>query len=66
MLIRYFLCQMLLESEGMEKIEDLERKIPIVRDKALINLVNGIQVNYDLIRYQKQQGFFGILFDQLA
>lgn len=33
----------------MEKLEDLERRVPIVRDKALINLVNGIQVNYDLI-----------------
>ena len=50
----------------MEKLEDLERRVPIVSDKTLINLVNGIQVNYDLIRYQKQQGFFGRLFDQLA
>jgi hypothetical protein len=50
----------------MEKLEILERRVPIIGDKALINLVNGIQVNYDLIRYQKQQGFFGKIFDQLA
>lgn len=50
----------------MEELEDLERRVPIISDKALINLVNGIQVNRDLIRYQKQQGFFGRLFDKLA
>ena len=47
----------------MEELEKLERRVPIVSDKALINLVNGIQVNSDLIQYQRQQGFFGRLFD---
>lgn len=50
----------------MEELEKLERRVPIVSDKAIINLVNGIQVNRDLIRYQRQQGFFGRLFDKLA
>ncbi|MCH8505955.1 MAG: YjcZ-like family protein [Ectothiorhodospiraceae bacterium] len=50
----------------MEELMNLESRVPRVSDKALINLINGIQVNYDLIRYQKQQGFFGKLFDRLA
>lgn len=50
----------------MDKLEDLERRVPIVSDKTLINLVNGIQVNRDLIYYQKSRGFFGRLFDGLV
>jgi hypothetical protein len=50
----------------MEELEKLERRVPIVSDKAIISLVNGIQINYELIRYQRQQGFFGRLFDGLS
>lgn len=47
-------------------LEDLQRRVPVVGDKALIDLVNGIQVNRDLIRYRKNRGFFGQLLDTLA
>lgn len=50
----------------MDVLEKLESRIPIATDKALINLVNGIQINHELISYQKDRGFFGTLFDQLA
>lgn len=47
-------------------LEDLQRRVPVVGDKALIDLVNGIQVNRDIIRYRKNRGFFGQLLDTLA
>lgn len=50
----------------MEELENLERRIPIASDKALINLVNGIQISRDLINYQKSRGWFGIFFDEIA
>lgn len=43
----------------------LQRRVPVVGDKALIDLVNGIQVSKDLIRYRKNRGFFGKLMDRL-
>jgi len=49
----------------MNKLEALERRVPLASDKALINLVNGIQVNRDIIHYRKSRGFFGQLFDEL-
>ncbi len=47
-------------------LQELQKRIPPVGDKALIDLVNGIQVNQDLIRYRKNRGFFGQLFDTLT
>ena len=45
------------------RLEELQRRVPVVGDKALIDLVNGIQVSKDLIRYRKNRGFFGQLLD---
>lgn len=47
-------------------IEQLEKRIPPVGDKALIDLVNGIQVNQNILSYRKSQGFFGQLLDNLT
>ena len=47
-------------------LDQLEKRIPPVSDKALINLVNGIQVNQDIISYRKNRGFFGRIFDQIT
>lgn len=52
-------------SPSTNHLEQLQNRIPTVSDKALINLVNGIQVNKDIIRYRKNRGFFGKLFDKL-
>ena len=51
-------------SPSTNHLEQLQNRIPTVSDKALINLVNGIQVNKDMIRYHKNRGFFGKLFDK--
>jgi hypothetical protein len=47
-------------------LQQLQQRIPPVGDKALIDFVNGIQVNKDLIRYRKNRGFFGQIFDGLT
>lgn len=47
------------------RLEEIQRRIPIVADKALIDLINGIQVSKDIIRYRRNRGWFGQLFDQL-
>jgi hypothetical protein len=47
------------------RLEELQRRVPVVGDKALIDLVNGIQVSKDIIRYRKNRGFFGRLMDTL-
>jgi hypothetical protein len=54
-----------IPSSSTHQIEELQRRIPIVSDKALIDLVNGIQVSKDIIRYRKNRGFFGQLLDTL-
>jgi len=46
-------------------IETLQRRVPIVGDKAIIDLVNGIYISKDIIRYRKNRGWFGQLFDKL-
>ena len=52
-------------SSSTNYLSQLQQRIPTVSDKALVNLVNGIQVNKDIIRYRKNRGFFGKLFDKL-
>lgn len=52
-------------SPSTRRIEELQRRVPVVGDKALINLVNGIQVSKDLIRYRKNRGWFGQVIDTL-
>lgn len=47
-------------------IEELQGRVPIVGDKAIINLINGIQINKDIIRYHKNRSWFGQLFDELS
>ncbi|MBR8840892.1 MAG: hypothetical protein DSM106950_44770 [Stigonema ocellatum SAG 48.90 = DSM 106950] len=46
-------------------LETLQRRVPVVGDKAIVDLVNGIQVSKDIIRYRKNRGWFGQLFDKL-
>jgi hypothetical protein len=55
----------MLYSKSTSRLEELQRRVPIVGDKALIDLVNGIQVSKDIIRYRKNRGFFGQLIDTL-
>jgi len=47
-------------------IAQLEKRIPPVSDKALVDLVNGIQVSQNILTYRKNRGFLGQLFDRLA
>jgi len=48
------------------QIRDLQRRVPVVSDKALIDLVNGIQVSGDVVRYRKSRNFFGRLIDKVT
>lgn len=47
------------------RLEQLQRRVPVVGDKAIINLINGIQVSGDLIRYRKNRGFLGQIIDNI-
>ena len=53
-------------SEFTRQLQSLQRRVPVVADKALINLVNGIQISSEAVRYRKSQGFFGRLMDQFS
>ncbi|NET28164.1 diguanylate cyclase regulator RdcB family protein [Okeania sp. SIO1I7] len=50
----------------MESFERLQRRVPLVSDKTLVDLVNGIQISRGLVNYRKSQGFFGKLLDNLT
>lgn len=52
-------------SQSTCQLEELQHRVPVVGDKALIDLVNGIHVSKDIIRYRKNRGFFGQLIDNL-
>ncbi len=47
------------------KLKEIQHQVPVVSDKALIDLVNGIQVSKDIIRYRKSRGWFNQLIDKL-
>jgi hypothetical protein len=53
-------------SEFTRQLRSLQRRVPVVGDKALIDLVNGIQINTEAVRYRKSRGFFGRLMDQFS
>ena len=44
-----------------QSLQDLQQQVPIISDKVLVDLVNGIQVNDDLIRFRQNRGFIGRL-----
>ncbi|NUN65087.1 hypothetical protein HCU40_10055 [Pseudanabaena biceps] len=46
-----------------QSLQDLQQQVPIISDKVLVDLVNGIQVNDDLIRFRQNRDFIGRLFD---
>lgn len=46
-------------------LEQLQRRVPVIGDKALLDLVNGIQVSKDIIRYRRNRNFLGQLLDNL-
>jgi hypothetical protein len=48
------------------QMQNLQTRIPVVSDKALIDLVNGIQVSGEVVRYRKSRNFFGRLMDTLT
>ena len=52
--------------ESYQSLEVLQRRVPVVSDKALIDLVNGIQVSQDVIRYRQNSGFLKKIFEQLT
>lgn len=54
-----------ISGQSTQYLEKLQHRVPIVGDKALIDLVNGIQVSKDIIQYRKNRGFFGRLIDTL-
>ncbi|WP_413161493.1 diguanylate cyclase regulator RdcB family protein [Capilliphycus salinus ALCB114379] len=54
------------KTELSDRLQQLQQRIPLVSDKALVDLVNGIDINKDLIRYRKSRGYFGQLFDSLT
>ncbi|AKG21672.1 diguanylate cyclase regulator RdcB family protein [Calothrix sp. 336/3] len=46
-------------------LKHLQHRIPVVSDKALIDLVNGIQVSQHILRYRKDRGWLGKLIDKV-
>jgi YjcZ-like protein len=54
-----------IPSQSTYHIEELQRRVPVVGDKALIDLVNGIQVSNEIVLYRKNRGFFGQLIDKV-
>lgn len=52
-------------SSFTRSLKELQWKVPIISDKSLIDLVNGIQVSKNIISYRKKRNFFGQLSDIL-
>ncbi len=47
-----------------QRLCELQHRIPVIGDKALLDLVNGLSVSKNMLRYRKSRGFFGKLFDK--
>lgn len=54
-----------IPSKSTRRLDELQRQVPVVGDKALVDLINGIHVSKDIIRYRQRRGFFGQLIDTL-
>lgn len=52
-------------SYATQYIADLQQRIPVVGDKALVDLVNGLEVSHDVIRYREGRSFLRQLVDKL-
>jgi len=50
---------------ALSTLKELQREAPVVGDKALIDLVNGLQVNRDLLRFRQRQGGLSRLIDRM-
>ena len=48
-----------LNTDIKQRLTDFQRQVPIVADKALVDLVNGIQVTGEIIRFRKRLGVIG-------
>lgn len=46
-----------------DPLDQLQRRVPVIGDKALIDLINGVQISRDIIRYRKNRGFLGQILD---
>ncbi len=55
-----------MQNFATQSLQDLQQRVPIVSDKVLVDLVNGIQINDDLIRFRQNRGFIGRLFDGIT
>jgi YjcZ-like protein len=53
-------------SELTQRLQKLQERIPVASDRALIELVNGIQISTEAVRYRKSRGYFGQLIDELS
>ena len=50
----------------MDSLLELERSVPVASDQALINLVNGIVVTKDMVKFQSSQGYISRLFQAIS
>ncbi|MBR8829862.1 MAG: hypothetical protein N5P05_000597 [Chroococcopsis gigantea SAG 12.99] len=46
-------------------LDQLQRRVPVIGDKAVIDLINGIQVNRDILRYRRTRGIIGQILDNV-
>lgn len=53
-------------SYAMQQIAELQRRIPVVGDKVLVDLVNGLDVSRDLIQYRRRRSLLRQLVDQFS
>ncbi len=51
------------ESDKFKKLQNLQQLVPIISDRALVDLINWIQINQELILFRQNRGFIGRLFD---
>jgi hypothetical protein len=55
-----------LNRDITQRITDFQRRVPIVADKALVDLVNGIQVTGEIIRFRKRLSVIGQLVESVS